>query len=80
MNKPIIAIMYDFDKTLCTRDMQEYTFIPSLGMQPDEFWDKTAEVASEQQMDSVLTYMYCMIKQSERIGKPFSREDLRFVK
>ena len=76
MNKPIIAIMYDFDKTLCTRDMQEYTFIPSLGMQPDEFWDKTAEVASEQQMDSVLTYMYCMIKQSERIGKPFSREDL----
>lgn len=76
MNNPIIAIMYDFDKTLCTRDMQEYTFIPSLGMQPDEFWDKTAEVASEQQMDSVLTYMYCMIKQSERIGKPFSREDL----
>ena len=25
MKKPIIAIMYDFDKTLCTRDMQEYT-------------------------------------------------------
>ena len=24
MKKPIIAIMYDFDKTLCTRDMQEY--------------------------------------------------------
>ena len=25
-NKPIIALMYDFDKTLCTKDMQEYTF------------------------------------------------------
>lgn len=76
MAKPIVAIMYDFDKTLITKDMQEYTFIPSLGMQPEEFWGKTAEIASEQQMDSVLTYMYCMIKQSERIGKPFTREDL----
>ena len=41
MKKPIVAIMYDFDKTLITRDMQEYTFIPSLGMQPDDFWDGT---------------------------------------
>ena len=37
MKKPIIAIMYDFDKTPCTRDMQEYTFIPSIGMEPEEF-------------------------------------------
>ncbi len=29
--KPIIALMYDFDKTLCTTDMQAYTFIPNLG-------------------------------------------------
>ena len=29
--KPVVAIMYDFDKTLCTKDMQEYTFIPNLG-------------------------------------------------
>lgn len=26
--KPIIAFLYDFDKTLCTTDMQDYTFIP----------------------------------------------------
>ena len=55
MNKPIIAIMYDFDKTLCTRDMQEYTFIPSVGMEPHEFWNHTAEVAAEEIMDSILT-------------------------
>ena len=58
MKKPIVAIMYDFDKTLITRDMQEYTFIPSLGMQPDDFWDGTQKLAVEQQMDSVLaTYV-----------------------
>lgn len=35
--KPIIALMYDFDKTLCTTDMQAYTFIPNLGMSADAF-------------------------------------------
>ena len=35
--KPIIAIMYDFDKTLSTTDMQDYGFIPALGMKPEEF-------------------------------------------
>ena len=34
--KPIIAIMYDFDKTLSTKDMQDFAFIPSLGMKADE--------------------------------------------
>ena len=28
---PIIAFLYDFDKTLCTTDMEDYAFIPSLG-------------------------------------------------
>lgn len=76
MKKPIVAIMYDFDKTLITRDMQEYTFIPSLGMQPDDFWDGTQSLASEQQMDSVLAYMYAMMIRAEANGKPLKREDL----
>ena len=35
-NKPIVAIMYDFDKTLATTDMQNYSFIPFLGMTSEE--------------------------------------------
>ena len=35
--KPIVAILYDFDKTLCTQDMQNYGFIPSLGLAPSDF-------------------------------------------
>ena len=76
MNKPIIAIMYDFDKTLCTRDMQEYTFIPSIGMEPHEFWGHTAEVAAEETMDSILTYMYCMVEKSHQSGNPLTRDSL----
>lgn len=76
MNKPIIAIMYDFDKTLCTRDMQEYTFIPSVGMEPHEFWAHTADVAEEETMDSILTYMYCMVEKARESGNPLTRESL----
>ena len=76
MNKPIIAIMYDFDKTLCTRDMQEYTFIPSVGMEASEFWAHTADVAEEQTMDSILTYMYCMVEKARQSGNPLTRESL----
>lgn len=76
MSKPIIAIMYDFDKTLCTRDMQEYTFIPSVGMEPAEFWNHTAQVAAEETMDSILTYMYCMIEKAKQTGTPLTRESL----
>ena len=72
----MVAIMYDFDKTLITRDMQEYTFIPSLGMNPDDFWDGTQKLASEEQMDSVLAYMYAMMVKAEENGKPLKRRDL----
>ena len=35
--RPIVAFLYDFDKTLCTTDMEDYAFIPSLGYTPSEF-------------------------------------------
>ena len=76
MNKPIIAFLYDFDKTLCTRDMQEYSFIPSVGMEPDEFWEATGRLAKSEKMDSILTYMYCMISCSEAAGNPLNRDQL----
>ena len=41
--KPICAILYDFDSTLATTDMQNFGFIPRLGMTPAEFWAKTGE-------------------------------------
>lgn len=74
--KPIIAIMYDFDKTLCTKDMQNYRFIPSLGMKVNEFWDYTNKVQQSEHMDSVLAYMYAAIKLSKERNIPLKRERL----
>ncbi len=74
--KPIIAVMYDFDKTLCTKDMQNYRFIPSLGMQVSDFWDYTNEVQQNEHMDSVLAYMYAAIKLSREKNIPLKRTRL----
>ena len=73
---PIVAIMYDFDRTLCTRDMQDYSFIPSLGMTESEFWETTNEMWQREHMDSVLAYMYAMVKLSKDKGIPLLREKL----
>ncbi len=74
--QPIVALLYDFDKTLCTRDMQEYTFIPSLGMEAEEFWNEAGVVSKREEMDSVLAYMYCMIDQANKAGAPLTKEML----
>ena len=62
--KPIIALMYDFDKTLCTTDMQAYTFIPNLGMSADAFWKKASDLAENKKMDRILAYMYLMLDEA----------------
>lgn len=74
--RPIIAFLYDFDKTLCTTDMQNYAFIPSLGMTPAEFWAEANGFGRRNHMDGILAYMYTMLREAERKSLPFTREDL----
>ena len=76
MNKPIIALLYDFDKTLCTQDMQNYAFIPSLGMDPDSFWKEANTFGWQQEMDGILAYMYTMLRKCNELGIPLTRESL----
>lgn len=73
--KTIIALMYDFDKTLCTKDMQEYNFIPKIGMTSDTFWTESNSLASAKKMDQILAYMYLMLKKSEATSNSILRKD-----
>ena len=75
-NQPIIALLYDFDKTLCTQDMQNYAFIPSLGLAPGDFWKIANDFGRKEKMDSVLAYMYAMLRESEKRGLPLTRQSL----
>ncbi|MFA6861305.1 MAG: HAD family hydrolase [Bacilli bacterium] len=73
-NKPIIALLYDFDKTLCTTDMQNYTFIPSLDIKPNEFWKAADSMSKTYEMDELLAYMYLMIQEAKKKNLPINRE------
>ncbi len=73
---PIIAIMYDFDKTLSTKDMQDFAFIPSLGMKSHEFWQAANDFGRSEKMDSILAYMYTSISECNKHNIPLKREAL----
>ena len=77
-NKPIIALMYDFDKTLCTKDMQEYTFIPNVGMTAEAFWAESNSLAKREKMDKILAYMRVMLDKARAAHVRIQREE--FVK
>ncbi len=76
MARPKIAILYDFDKTLCTKDMQEYDFIKNLGMTAEEFWGEAGKVATESKMDKILAYMYVMVLECKKKGIKLTKEYL----
>ena len=76
---PVAAIMYDFDRTLCTKDMQDYSFIPRLNMTEDEFWKFSNELGQSEHMDSILAYMYAMVKMSRERNMPLLRKTVAYV-
>ena len=63
-DKPVVAICYDFDKTLTPDDMQAQGFIQSVGMDVGEFWRESNALADKNHMDGNLAYMYCMKEKS----------------
>lgn len=77
MKKPIVAIVYDFDKTLCSEDMQNYSFIPALGMTPEEFWGATSVFSEKTNVERILSYMYMMIKLAKDKGIKLTKEYLK---
>lgn len=79
MRNNIIAIMYDFDKTLCAKDMQEYTFIPNLGMDSTKFWSEATDLRVSNKMDQVLTYMYLMFKKTADNNQTIKKEYLNNI-
>ena len=68
MEKPIVALIYDFDDTLTPKAMQEYGFMKAVGMDAGEFWKMCAEFRKKYNADSVLAYMYMMIDRAKELN------------
>ena len=64
-DKPVLAICYDFDKTLSPDNMQAQGYIQDVGYDAEKFWEESNKLARKFQMDTNLAYMYKMVKEAE---------------
>lgn len=75
-DRPVLAICYDFDKTLSPDDMQAQGYIQSVGYDVERFWAESRTMAVENDMDSNLAYMLKMVREA-RGRMLFTKEKLR---
>lgn len=69
------AIAYDFDGTLAPGNMQEYDFVPAIGMTKKRFWKEVNDLTREHNADNILAYMMHMIDKAGAAGVKVRRED-----
>ena len=60
---PVLAICYDFDRTLTPDDMQAQGYIQDIGWDIDRFWAEANAIAEANNMDQTLAYIYKMIEE-----------------
>lgn len=74
--KKTIALVYDFDGTLSPKPMQEYAFLPKIGIDPAAFWAECGRIAKAERADPLITYMHLMYKKAKEKGVRIDRGDL----
>ena len=62
---PVLAICYDFDKTLTPDDMQAQGYIQSVNCDVAEFWKESNSLAEDNDMDQNLAYMFMMSQKAK---------------
>ena len=68
-----VALIYDFDETLSSGYMQDFSLIPALGMKPDTFWKKANNWSKDQEADQITGSMYYFMKTAQKKGVPLTR-------
>lgn len=77
INNIKVALIYDFDRTLSTSDMQDYTLIPEFGMKPDDFWEIANKWSDDNEADQVTGSMYYIQKTAKEKGIKLTKEFLK---
>jgi hypothetical protein len=74
-DRPVVAICYDFDKTLSPDNMQAQGYLQAINYEnQNEFWAETIDLANSQDMDTTLAWMYLMLKGAR--GKEIFRREM----
>lgn len=79
--KTKLALIYDFDKTLSPKDMQEFHLLQRLGYKdPEDFWRKCNELSQKTNMDGILAYMYNIAKEDPSITRDVLKREGSYIK
>lgn len=69
------AIAYDFDGTLAPGNMQEYDFVPAIGMTRKAFWKEVNDLTRQHNADNILAYMMNMLDRANGAQVSVRKED-----
>ena len=73
--KTKIALVYDFDETLSTGNMQDFSLIPALGYEnPSDFWKEANAWSKEQEADQITGSMYYFTKVAKEKNIKLTKE------
>jgi hypothetical protein len=75
-DKKTIALVYDFDGTLSPRPMQEYAFLPQIGVNPADFWAQSNARAKRDSADPLISYMRLLYEKAKAKGVNIDRRAL----
>ena len=79
-NKKVIAICYDFDKTLgCEDSCWSYGFFNKLGVKEDDFWREQNSSEILKTMDPIISFLYFSVYKAKKMGVPFKKQDIENV-
>ena len=80
MKNAKMALIYDFDKTLSPKDMQEFHYIKKLGYKdPNDFWNEAHKNSVENNMDGILSYMELMVKKNPNLTKEELNNEGKYI-
>ncbi|MBO5443641.1 MAG: haloacid dehalogenase-like hydrolase [Alphaproteobacteria bacterium] len=75
-NTTKVALIYDFDETLSSSYMQDFSLIPALGMKPNTFWKRANLWSANNGADQITGSMYYFMKVAKDKKLKLTREAL----
>ena len=75
-NTTKVALIYDFDETLSSSYMQDFSLIPALGMKPNTFWKRANIWSVNNGADQITGSMYYFMKVAKDKKLKLTREAL----
>lgn len=72
-----VALVYDFDGTLAPGNMQEFGFVKAIGKDSKGFWTKNHELATTNDANEILCYMYLMLQAAKNNNISLKRQSFQ---